>query len=65
MENNSAHKPLRFSRNDPKKFFQILNKRVNEHFQKRKKTSKAPKQISLLTYLNHRIRVAQNTGNDS
>ena len=36
MKQSSAFKTLRFSRKDPKKFFQTLNKRVNEHFQKNK-----------------------------
>ena len=51
MENNSAHKPLRFSRNDPKKFFQILNKRVNDHFQKRKASKTGNWQLYLKTVI--------------
>ena len=38
MENTTVNKPLRFSRKDPKKFFQTLNKRVNEHFNRRKES---------------------------
>ena len=35
MKSPSSFKTLRFSRKDPKKFFQTLNKRVNEHFSKK------------------------------
>lgn len=34
MANTSTTKQIRFARKDPKKFFQTLNKRVNDHFRK-------------------------------
>jgi linoleoyl-CoA desaturase len=51
MENNSTHKPLRFSRNDPRKFFQTLNKRVNEHFQKHKASKTGNWQLYVKTLI--------------
>lgn len=47
MEKKLNNKPLRFSRKDPKKFFQTLNKRVNDHFKNRK----APKTGNWQLYL--------------
>ena len=36
MKITKAAKPLRFARKDPKKFFQTLNKRVNDYFKQNK-----------------------------
>ncbi|MGB1449464.1 MAG: acyl-CoA desaturase, partial [Flavobacteriaceae bacterium] len=47
MEKQTTNKPLRFSRKDPKKFFQTLNKRVNDYF----KEHKAPKTGNWRLYL--------------
>ena len=51
MERQTNNKPLRFSRKDPKKFFQTLNKRVNDHFKNRKAPKTGNWQLYLKTFI--------------
>ena len=58
MEKQSNNKPLRFSRKDPKKFFQTLNKRVNDHFKNRKAPKTGNWQLYLKTMIMFSLLVA-------